>query len=276
MRLRAPNLMIGLATEGSCNPYANVADGESVATAVLVDRKSLLSGLRKGRGGYSEQDLEEIARRLHVQLWKLRRQIWSADDIHPLEVTRPQVALRALGFEVESKGSLGQFMDGNGLVDVAGIFDSANQRIQISQNLTKSVSNYTLAHELGHLVCGAPTGLHRDRPRDGGGAARAPEEHEADKFAAFFLMPGKQVVTEFGYRFLAGQFKLSEEVAFAMGFESARSFNRQFPTRREVAYFLSSTKFFNGTHFVSLVEAFGVSTLAMARRLEELEIVPRT
>lgn len=262
-------------SNGRGNPFSNNVEDDVQVAEPIIDRNVLISGFKRGPNGYSESDLEAIARRLHTMLWKKRQQIWAVDDLPPLDAADPHVALAALGFKVESAGSLGQFQDGRGTVEVAGLFDADNRRIQISQRLQPSVALFTLAHELGHLVCGAKGGVHRDRALDGSGAfPRAPEEHEADKFAAFFLMPAKPVCLEFQHRFLAPRFELNEEVAFALGFESSKSFRRQCATRRHIAMYLACAKQFNGRHFMSMVETFGVSAVAMARRLEELDIVP--
>lgn len=274
MQWNEPNKLIGIQTEPSLNPFSNSVEECGQGEDPLIDRKELLLGFKKGPNGYSEVDLEAIARRLHIQLWKNKRHIWGAGELHPMEVAHPGVALAALGFAVESRSSLGQFQDSHGTVEVAGLYDADNRRIQVSQTLPPHIANFTLAHELGHLVCGAPSGLHRDRALDGGGTfLRAPEEREADRFAAFFLMPAKQVHAEFRNRFLSSPFQLNEDVAFAMGFQSSRSFLKQFPTRRRTALHLAVAKTFNVKHFMSMVGFFGVSAVAMARRLEELEIV---
>jgi Zn-dependent peptidase ImmA (M78 family) len=270
------NYMMTSPGEGSCNPYANVVADEISAVVPLIDRSTLLTGLSRGRDGYSLRALQIIARRLQLEIWEKRAEIWpDRSDVSPMEAADPHVAIKALGFAVEEWSSLGQFQDVSGTVDVAGLFDADNRRIQISQRMPPHVARFTLAHELGHLVCGAPSGVHRDRAVDGaGGAARAPAEYEADKFAALFLMPLKQVVAEFHLRFLAAPFVVNEESAFASGFASSRAFRERFANKRDISLFLSTAKYFNGNQFRSMAECFRVSAVAMARRLEELGLNP--
>src|SRR5690606_643327 len=95
----------------------------------------------------------------------------------------------------------------------------------------------------------------------------------ADKFAALFLMPSKLVQKEFEIRFLSNEFMIEEATAFAlfqMPFDNVRA---RLPNLRALSRYLSSATQYNGQHFYSLAELFGVTTETMAIRIEELELV---
>src|SRR5690606_16288836 len=65
------------------------------------------------------------------------------------------------------------------------------RHVDISTRFPLAVQRFTVAHEVGHIFLHHPQGLHRDRPLDGGNSntPRSRTEKEADRFAAYFLMP---------------------------------------------------------------------------------------
>jgi hypothetical protein len=242
--------------------------------SVLIDRVQLLRGRRKGRA-FARKDIEEIVRNLQKELWRHRSEIIeSADDIDPLQLLDPMLALSALGYSVDIRDSLGQHSAGKDSFEVAGIVDSSDSTVQISRRFAPAMQRFTAAHELGHAVLHEGAGLHRDRAPDGSSlGTREPREAEADVFASFFLLPEKQVRSAFKRKFLANQFWPSDATAFAIGAGTLRDLLRRCRTERELARMLANAQAYNGIFFNSLADRFGVSSEVMAIRLEELELV---
>jgi len=118
--------------------------------------------------------------------------------------------------------------------------------------------------------------MHRDRPMDGSEQERGSRdkfEKEADKFATFFLMPEKLVVERFRQAFLCDRFVFNDETAIALNMPGVHSPESGCKSLRELARILANARYFNGRHFPSLADRFGVSVEAMAIRLEELKLL---
>lgn len=98
-------------------------------------------------------------------------------------------------------------------------------------------------------------------------------EIEADKFATFFLMPKKEIERVFEKIFKTKKFKIDQDSAFALGFESEEALKKKCKTLRELTRLLAQQTLFYSNPFMSLVERFKVSVETMAIRLEELELV---
>ena len=73
--------------------------------------------------------------------------------------------------------------------------------------------------------------------------------------------------------FLAEQFELNEETAFALTGGALTVVQNRFRTQRDLARWLASTESYNGARFASLAKQFGVSVEPMAIRLEELRLL---
>lgn len=248
------------------NPYAFV-DGEGKFSAVPI----LIPAMK---ASYSNSEIEMTARDLQILLWKSRSELGFSSQAKPLDVLRPDVALRLLGFEVEVEETLGRFRDGaNCEMEVAGIFDTENRVVKVSRQVQLEARLFTMAHELGHAVYDHQTGLHRDRPLSGATVSRDPIEATADKFATAFLMPRKLVRAEFADTFLAPLFFFSEATVYALARCDTQTFMKKYPSKRAVARLLASADRFNGEQIVPLNKRFRVSAEAMAIRLEELELV---
>lgn len=264
------------------NPYAYL-DGEGAYDALLPERPRIPAIVQMGkvldgrdrRRAFSRLEIERIVRNLHTEMWLQRMQIFQSDrEVDPMWIVDPELALRTLGYSVNTKDSLGQHMAGRDSFEVAGVVDKTGMKVDLSLNFSPAVRNFTAAHELGHVVLHESSGLHRDRGIDGGAfGTRDPQEMEADIFAAFFLMPAKQVLAAFRSRFLAETFKLNEATAFALNLGSLGQLQRNCRTARDLARKLAAAQHYNGTHFRSMFDAFGVSKEAMAIRLEELGLV---
>jgi Zn-dependent peptidase ImmA (M78 family) len=224
---------------------------------------------------YALDEISERARNIHLLLWNNKDNIWF-DDIptDPVRMIDPVIAIQLLGFKCDEKPTLGQhFINGNQF-EVAGVIDSRNKRVEISQQYDKEIRNFTAAHELGHAVLHRDSTLHRDRPLDGGTKiSRNTTEYEADKFATAFLMPERLIRTKFKNVFLTDVFILNENTAFALGSTDYNAMRNKCKTLRQLSKTLASSEFYNGRHFVSLAKQFTVSVEAMAIRLEELGLV---
>ena len=229
-------------------------------------------------GRLTRPKIEAVARDLQLRLWRIREKLFSdTQAVDPLAVLDPCLALDCIGFRVNLLDSLGQHRWDGELAEVAGTIDRFERTVQISRRFEPPVRRFTAAHELGHALLHDGQGLHRDRALDGSqlGIARDRTEWEADVFAAYFLMPEKQVRAAFECAFKVRKFVLNEDTAFAL---NARDLETLRANCREIRYLsrlLSRTTRYDGVHFLSLTEQFGVSPEAMAIRLEELKIISR-
>lgn len=242
---------------------------------VIIPPNDLLNGRNKGKR-FSKKDIEEIARKLQVEMWLHRQEIWPGrGDIEPLDVLDPGLALKAIGYSVDVCESLGQYRGQGESFEVAGILDNDSSRVQISRRFSPEIRNFTIAHELGHAILHAGSGLHRDRALDGTSARqlRPPNEFEADNFAAYFLLPEKQVRIAFAQKFLTHRFVLDEATAFALFAEAQPVLQSKCRTVRDLTRMLASAEHYNGVRFESIAKQFGVSIEAMAIRLEDLGLV---
>lgn len=224
---------------------------------------------------YSNREIEKHVKGLHSRLWKDRMSLWRSElPTDPIKILDPKVALGLFGYEYSLEEGLGQYRNGNDLIEVAGLIDRDSKKVHVSRQFDPNVQAFTAAHELGHAVLHpAGGGIHRDRPMDGTSYPRKPEEIEADKFATYFLMPAKLVRTRFFDLFGAECFTLSEGTAFALIGMSLQEIRTKCNTLRDLSQLLASTERYNNRYFVALATQFRVSMEAMAIRLEELKLL---
>ncbi len=223
---------------------------------------------------YSDRQIEAAATNLLNRMWKERQSLW-VDSLptDPIEVRDPAIALRLIGFDYSAE-EIGQYRSEAGVIEVAGVIDRASKTVRVSPQFPQVVQLFTAAHELGHAVLHpAGGGVHRDRPIDGTRSIRDASEFEADKFASYFLMPGKLVRSQFAARFKTERFALNDDAAFAFAGKSLDDIRRRVHVRRDLSKLLASAVRYDGRSFVSLATQFGVSVEAMAIRLEELALV---
>ncbi len=236
--------------------------------------KLLLHNKKKSR--YSRDEIIEVTRNLHSEIWLNRAQIWpNAQISHPIDILNPEAAFRIHGYSFEEVTSLGtHLIDGNS-VEVAGYVDNQSKEARISKKFDVPVRRFTSAHELGHAILHGDAILFRDRALDGGppGSDRNNTEREADQFAACFLMPEVQVRDLFAAKFGKEVFEPDQNSAFALGFPGLSSMNEKLRSLRDLTLQLASADVFAGQATRSLCEVFGVSPLAMAIRLEVLSLV---
>lgn len=218
------------------NPYAYL-NGEGEYEAILTSNLSQINSkfsrltpdiirghaLRKRKEKheycYSFSEIENIARKLQIALWKLKANGDSSNStINPVEVLDAAHAIRNIGYDYQLAESLGQFSLHGKLMEVAGIIDNHTRNVKISRKFQTNVRNFTAAHELGHAILHDARGLHRDRPLDGTsiGESREAIELEADKFACYFLMPRKLIRSRFKQLFCTEKFLINDDTLFAL------------------------------------------------------------
>lgn len=229
---------------------------------------------KRGNRRYSNAEIETKATDLQRKMWQDRSQIWPVTaPSNPIDILDPAIAFRLIGYDFDLEETLGRdFYDGK-QIEVAGIIDDTSKRVRISRQFSYDVRSFTAAHELGHAILHDARGLHRDRPLDGTSVSREPIEREADKFASYFLMPGKLVKTHFVAHFGTNSFALNDDTSFALTRGTSLDLRKDCRTLRDLSRILASAMSYNGLRFVSLAGQFRVSVEAMAIRIEELGLV---
>ena len=115
--------------------------------------------------------------------------------------------------------------------------------------------------------------MHRERALTGAGFHRPKQEQEADYFSSCLLMPRRAVEKEFAARFGGKQpLSLTEDVAFHLRADMRELFAQP----RESLMFarvVANAQSFDRRAFKSLAQYFQVSSMAMAIRLDELDLV---
>ncbi|MEW6530571.1 MAG: ImmA/IrrE family metallo-endopeptidase [Thermodesulfobacteriota bacterium] len=123
----------------------------------------------------------------------------TVDEFYPVNV---EDILYEMGWHIERVPMVGHtedFLPADGKVD----FDEMTITIEARGNVPKGRTNWTLAHELGHIVLHGKEGqrtLLRTRSmrrKHTGIMQRDPLDVEADRFAAELLMPSKAVKIKF-------------------------------------------------------------------------------
>lgn len=222
-----------------------------------------------------DHQIEAQANDLLKTIWQNRSTLWDGHPpSDPIAVIDPAKALKFLGFGFSYEEDLGKYDGDNGSMKVAGMINHYTRSVQVSNQFAHSIRLFTAAHELGHAVMHEVGGtIHRDRPLDGAIASRETMEVEADKFAAYFLMPAKLVKSRFVDMFGTEQFSLNENTAFALLCEPLHEVRKKCRSRRDLSRLLASSSCYNWRFFSSLANQFRVSIEAMAIRLEELSLV---
>ena len=238
---------------------------QSVKSLPFIDSASICRRYHR-RGPWTKPQIISIVKELHNSIRHLH------GDSIPFD---SMLALRMCGYRVVMVPSLGISLCEGGRSEVAAEFDGPNRIVKISKSFPQEIQAFTAAHELAHAVLHPEMRLHRDRPVDGERnlSRRSPVERIADLFAVNFTMPEERVLAEFVDRFLEKPFILDEARAFALYAENLYDIRRKWSSLRSACWELSQANYFNGVHFLSLAERFGVSKTAMAIRLEELRLV---
>ncbi|HUH30997.1 MAG TPA: ImmA/IrrE family metallo-endopeptidase [Rhodanobacter sp.] len=289
--LEEPNAMVALSeTDGSRiaasrkvleDPYAYL-DGEGGFSVVRMDGAT--SAQRQNEPGstsphstradgnvrrYTNREIEAAATDLQRRLW---RGLDGPRPTNPLDVLDIRKALHLVGYELTFESGLGYHPGSH--IEVAGLIDRDAKVVKASLQFLEPYRAFTLAHELGHAVLHPDGGgIHRDRPLDGVTRSRDAGELEADKFASYFLMPGKLLREHFSQRFATKCFALTDDTAFALSRTTSDVVREKYPARRHLARALAAAETYNARPFQSLATQFRVSVGAMAIRLEELGLV---
>ena len=225
---------------------------------------------------YSESDVESIARNIQNELWKSRGEIWSdGDGLSTIDILDPATAFRVIGYEFARESHLGQITDGGDVTEVAGYVNKPERYAAVSMKFSSVVQQFTAAHELGHAILHKADELFRDRGLDGSliRGPRSQVEFEADKFAAYFLMPKSVMRDAFRFVFGSDQFVVSDDTAFSLGLQGTGRLLAACPTMRSLSLRLAKTNMFAGQPVRPIADQFGVSYEAMAIRIEELRMI---
>lgn len=224
----------------------------------------------------SDADLERLVRKLQNALWINKDYIWKGNaPEYAMDVLKPETVLKkVLGYQYVEESTLGTHLVGSEHFEVAGLIDKSKKVVLLSKGFPDETRRFTAAHELGHAILHNQTILHRDRPIDGSSQApRTPEETQANKFAALFLMPSsvvKEVVVDV---FKTERFEINEGNVLALREGDIHSFRRRCQNLRGLSRRIAVADYFGGTSFNPLHKVFGVSVETMAIRLEELGFV---
>lgn len=230
----------------------------------------------KGRKSISDEQIEVLAIDLQRLIWKNRDLVWKNNPPQsPLKMLDASKALKCFGFAVTRPVTLGNFSDRGVEYEVAGQIDQRNRVVSVSKQFPDDVRKFTEAHELGHCLLHTQEILHRDRPLDGSAGRKVENvvEWQANKFAVYFLMPRKLVLQKFQQIFGMSSFSINHETALALNMKSADELYATTRSLRGLARLLSNVTRYRSRQVHSLTELFGVSSEAMAIRLEELRIV---
>jgi Zn-dependent peptidase ImmA (M78 family) len=225
-----------------------------------------------------DSHIENTVRDLHRRLWRERGSLWAADQMPaPVAMLDPAAAARLLGIDFEIHDALGsRFGGSDARFEIAGLLDRQARKIAISRRFRPETQRFTAAHELGHWLLHPGNVMHRDRPVGGleYSVKRAPEEREADRFAALFLMPAKLVKRRFEESFgIRAPLVIDDTAAYWLcgsnpGFLLGADITA---LEREAA--VACTRSFANRQFDSLAMYFRVSIASMAIRLRELKLV---
>lgn len=253
----------------SGNPYARIPENDDSYGEKIYIRQSAASRDVSN----TCKDIEQLARNVHKKIWSNKEHLWPEGiPGEMVEMLDPDVSIKLLGYGYEEPECI---VNSNERDDqLAGSIDRIAKRITISRRFKPKIRRFTAAHELGHLVLHDEITMHRDRPIDGSESKRDSIEAEADKFAAFFLMPGKLVRKYYVETFGVEVFALTEDTAYALNPSNPMKIIRQCKNNlRQLSRILAKTEYYNGIHMKSLAERFCVSVETMAIRLEELKLV---
>lgn len=157
--------------------------------------------------------------------------------------------------------------------EAAGEIDHETKIVRISAQPSIPVRRFTTAHELGHAALHPGLTLHRDLPIRGPTATKNWREREANWFASAFLMPRRRLISAFLAAFEFAPFYLNDDSAFALCSTRAETVLAKLSGIRGLSRLLADANRYGGREIPRLTAMFGVSTDAMAIRLEQLGLV---
>lgn len=275
---------IGHHSAPSGNPYANINpeledELEKKSKIDIIDFNSrllVLSTSLKKQQKLSDKQIEDTVGDIHKLLWHSRNELSEfCLNNNPIRILNPDIAFKALGFNIQRVPTLGTFSHFGRTYEVAGQINQQSRIVEISQQFSRATQYFTAAHELAHAFLHEQPRMHRDRPLNGTPRSKFKDikEWQADRFATYYLMPSKLVKYYFYQIFKSNEFNISLLTANALNFSSEEELANQFRNLRELSRFLASTTFYNSKAVHSMAEIFNVSIEAMAIRMEELQLV---
>jgi len=212
---------------------------------------------------YEDSYIEDKALKLQNIILRYSDVILKKTTTSSLEALRPdKVFTKALGYQLHA-------MDDDEYAETAGIIDQEDKVVYISNRFSLGEQNFTAAHELGHALFHRKAVYHRDRLFNNS-AKRSPVEFQADKFAAYFLMPTLEVQQAFFQRFSTYRFIIDENTALQLGDKAMKN---KYKSTKDLCRYLAQVDKYGITYFNSMAKEFNVSIGAMAMRLEELGLV---
>ena len=224
------------------------------------------------------QQIELQATNLQKFIWKNRKHLWPEKLPLPVEMIKPEIAAHILGLDYCYSQELAhhRFTFRGQKFKTAGMLDRQRNTIVIS-NDTQEIMDFTGSHEIGHWLLHPKEIMHRDRPINkiyNRNDNRPKIEKEADYFAACFLMPPNLLKDYFtDYFQCESQFTFNENTAFNLETSNFHSLLNTPKDSLDRELTLAKCTTYNGQHFKSLAETFGVSNTAMAIRLKELQLI---
>lgn len=251
----------------------NTFTNESLTRSFERAKKDLCSGRWEGVR-VTEDTIESIAEQMQNLLWDFRSLLWGKDiPSSRYQVLKPEMVIEKIFQYKFGYAELGHYQEDGIAFQIAGQINRKEKQVVISKQLNQEVRNFTIAHELAHILFhNDMTTMHRDFPLDGSLVeSRDIREIEANKFASCFLMPANTVKNIFIQAFAMNKFVINEETIFKFTrFKSINEFNNIYRNRRNRSRFLAKL---NYEGFQSLHKVFGVSVEAMAIRLEKLGLI---
>src|SRR5258708_1911164 len=234
---------------------------------------------RQGKLGQTirtDEGMENLVRDFQNKLWIYRDKIWKKHKIKDamMVLNARDIVQKVMGYTFRQSESLGMLTIGSELFEVAGMIDKNQGLISVSTQFPEEVTNFTIAHELAHVILHEHAVLHRDRPIDGSSSIpKDPLEQQADKFAAYFLMPASAVNAAFYEIFKVKKLYINENTVLALRGENLYEFKIRCKGKRGFATVIAQAEYYGGKNFNSLAKIFKGSAGAMAIRLMELDLV---
>ncbi len=260
------------------NPYAYADELHRLTRTIRrfdgLETRSPVRPLPPKTYRHTDEEIEYLVRQLQIQIWERRSELFpDFMSRSPVDMLDPVTAFKLLGYKVGIADALGHLSSAPRLSNVAGLIDKPNRQVLLSSGFSTAIRNFTAAHELGHATMHDFSGMHRDKPLDGSSGSRDPQEREAEKFAAYFLMPQKLVSRTFERIFGKAPFELNDDTRFALSGNVPNPARWRPKSLRDLSRLLSSASRFNGSNILPLATQFRVSREAMAIRLEQLALV---
>jgi len=222
------------------------------------------------------EDIEKVVSEMQNTMWKYKKAIWINDTPeNPIQAIDPLKALSLLGYQYETRTTLGQYFAKGKEVETAGVTDKNYKIVAISEQFPPQTRYFTLCHELGHVVLHKKQRIYRDGPVEGSFSNNGQnwEEKQANNFATCFSMPKNIVISEFTRIYKTTKLVIDEDTMFRLNQGTVSNFRKKHRTLRDFSLFIAGTERYNDESFLSISKLFGVSKKAMAIRLEELELL---